>query len=447
MSEGRGYGMYYDSSEKNIGVFITIPSKDFGIEGPLEIDILCRLSHPCLLWCMKIFTPRDATVDDVTLLVPVSDYSLETLIDSRKLTTAKKIPVVWRMLNALGFLHDKKISHNHITENSFFFSKGDILLGDFSKCSTIENTDNCEADICERGKNNGYEKILIDIKNLGKIIYRFFTERTYDNEVNYNDFSIIDGKYRDNIFSFLEKMLNNKIDEESEDGSPKYFIHELMHIFCDTISENCEDIEELETNRYDYEADYNCFLDSAYEGEKHRDLIKIIVNCCEEYYRESNVKLMFLAVDLLKRTDSFLTEKTFELRIINAYTCLYLALKLLGLKVEKIKYFIDNIVAEDFRADFTEEKVKTQEFEITRLTKGCYLDLHLYNLCKNYNSLSETFYNVIMDKDCTLYKNIDENDWFEKLNNVFEDSEMIHTNIATFLGTDDQEEQDSEEQD
>lgn len=193
-----------------------------------------------------------------------------------------------------------------------------------------------------------------------------------------------------------------------------------------------EEIIEYECIRNDYSSDYKSEYDENYEGHKHRELVKIIINCCQEYYGEFNVKLMFIAIDLLKRTDSSLTSKNLELRTFNAYVCIYLAAKLMNVNNFTIDEFCKNIIPQEI-GNFDKEKFQMQEFEITRLTKGCYLDLYLYKKCRNFDQLYETFYNVIMSQDCELYKNIDQEDWFNKLKEISDENEMIETSINTFF--------------
>lgn len=233
------YGIYHGTSQNvSTDVCLIISSGNYGIENPLEIDILCRMCHPNLLWCKNIFTPRDATVDDITLVVPAADYSLKTYIDSKKNTTIKKIPIIWKMINALNYLHKNKIAHGDIDIKSFYFSNGEVYLGNFSKSCLIENTDNCEKDVCERGKNVKMVKILEDIIGFGKVCYYIFTEKEYNGEIVIDDLNIIDNKYRNIIYDFLHKTINVSIDENSEEGNPNYDLKSLIEegIFKSVLS-------------------------------------------------------------------------------------------------------------------------------------------------------------------------------------------------------------------
>lgn len=427
------YGLYHGTEKKSAtDVCLIISSTKYGIENPLEIDILCRMCHPNLLWAKNIFTPRDAQIDELTLVVPAADYSLKTYIESKRNTTLKKIPIVWKIANAIHYLHKNRIAHCGIKLESFSFSNGEIYLGGFEKSCLVESTDKCENDVCERGKNNKMEKILEDIISFGKICFYIFTEKRYNDSVDLKDFEIIDPKYRQIIYEFVNKTINNYIDENSEIGTPFYTLEKLLSDDLFSIFD-LENVIEYDCIRNDYDCDYRSEHDTDHEGHVHREILKNIVAHCKNNYNNINVKLLFIIIDLFKRTDAFLTSKSIDLRTFNAYVCVYLALKLMGVNTFSIEDFCKNVLPEDIN-NYGIEKFKLQEFEITRLTKGCYLDLYLYRSCKNFEQLYETFHNVIMSKECDLYKNIDKDDWFIKLEEVNKEDEMIETSILTFLG-------------
>lgn len=414
----RGYGMVYEKNENgkvlpNASLFI--PSEEYGIKNPLEIDILCRLSHENIISAIDILDNNKIKncKNKVVLVVPICEYSLKDAIIGGNLgTTEKKIPIIYQMISALDFLHHNGIVHNNITTSSFYFCNNKILLGEFKNSKVIEEIYECGNGVCELKSKKAKNYFREDIKDLAKVLYYLITEKEFKNFHN-DDFSGICEKYCDGVRTLIHKMLFDKITTKE--------------ILACEIFQNCPEIKG-EYNRYNYEDNYDVTI--------HRDLIKGIVYIFQNLFPDSSMKAMFAAIDLYKRTDaSFIGE---NLKVINAYTCLYLANKILGKDFEndpnmEIDKFLDKI-DENFSYKYEKDDLINQEIDIIKVSKGCLLDLCLFTACENFEHVYETFHTIVMDKDdATLYKNIDVKDWIEKLREEYPGRHMIDATVKSFF--------------
>jgi serine/threonine protein kinase len=133
------YGLVYKVQDsRGMYAFKYINNDNYlskGIENLTEIDILSRLTHPNILHIYKIITKDECNIKNIGLVTELANHDLTFYINNvRTLTIEEKIPILFKVANAVQYLHKFNILHLDIKPDN-------ILLFDISNTRGMNLSD------------------------------------------------------------------------------------------------------------------------------------------------------------------------------------------------------------------------------------------------------------------------------------------------------------------
>lgn len=352
--------------------------RENGLNNLLEIDIMSRLNHPNIMHLVDIVTPQCYNINGIALILPLGDRMLYDLFDNVILTTEHKLPIIYKIADAIKFLHTNGIFNLDIREENIVLRNGEPLLIGFTN------------------------KVKNDIWDFGVVIARFLISSDLfrnNEEISLKTIKELHGirsKYRDNCIDLLSKMLRM----DSQITAEQICKHPLFNSF-DKIESS---ISEEDMN-YDYAKD-------------QRDIIKLIIHWASTIYGNESVEILFLGIDLFNRTNAYYKEKTSINRMTCAATSLWIAGKLVksGISDSKLINVIIKLseyikVINLLVPTVTTQDILNMETEIILLLHGALNHNKFYKACFLADELKLTLQHVILAQDSTLYARTDVETW------------------------------------
>ena len=169
-------------------------------------------------------------------------------------------------------------------------------------------------------------------------------------------------------------------------------------------------------------------------ADDHRDILKLIIYWAETLYATSLIELLFLAIDLFNRVDSFYKNHQSIDRMTLAATCLWVAAKLTNDKLISLDVYVPKII--ETIENITINNILETEINIIHFLNGILHVSNLYKLCSNGDELKLSFEHIIMSKDSTLYARTDVPEWIRSIKSLVGLPRIPHKNISIcdFLG-------------
>jgi len=429
---GRGtYGFVYEVTDKIGDIFAfkyILPDplyNIFGLDGLTEIDILSRVDHPHVIHAAKVITSHNCEIDGLAVILPLADRTLHDIIYDPHMTTDYKLPILYKLAKTLEFLHNNHILHLDIKSTNVVlqdFTQNNPYFIDFGLSMIVDNpvigktdpnvrvtidhrapelliggeTYNAAVDIWAFGimalyliSSRGIYNIdLVTVKprNLYLLIVNTFSDaKIFDTLL-----SGVREKYRPLCKDFFTKIL--KIDPADRLSIQQICNHPLFDEFRVPIEGRL----------------IESYIPHEYAGD-HRNILKIIIHWAKLIYQNCRAEMLFLAVDLFNRLDSFYKDRTPLDRMSLASTCLWMAAKLTESKLVPLDVYIPLI--NGIVPDITSKSILETEVEIIHLLNGILHISKLYRECKTSNELILSFQYIILDQDSTLYARTDIDAW------------------------------------
>lgn len=190
---GKGsYGSVVKSGQYAIKTFFPGSTDNPYLDGSLlrEITILIRLNHPNIIKLIDVVvgSPDNINSNNVSIILPLANYSLYDYLSKVNLNNAHKLNITWQILKGLEYIHSKDILHGDLkTDNIIIFrdSKEDILkISDFG----LSVPSGCDSSSVKgEGYNVYYRPLEIffgigygvpaDLWAMGCMIYTIFTSK------------------------------------------------------------------------------------------------------------------------------------------------------------------------------------------------------------------------------------------------------------------------------
>ena len=131
-SFGTVYSAFHDEKQYALKYITSGNMKRYGIETPLEIDIMCRLRHNNIMKAEKIITPLTCDIKDLFIVMPLGITSLADAIATMIFTDENKINILYGIASGLAFLHQKHVlSVDLRPANIILFPDDKAVISDF----------------------------------------------------------------------------------------------------------------------------------------------------------------------------------------------------------------------------------------------------------------------------------------------------------------------------
>lgn len=432
--KGRGtYGFVYEVGDAHGDLFAfkyILPDESyttFGLDSLNEVDILSRVQHPYIIHSAKIITSKNCQIDGMAIVLPLADRTLYDIIKDPMMTTENKLPLLYKLATALEFLHRSQILHLDIKSTNVVLQGDTPYFIDFGLSMVVDNAsigkydhstrvtiDHRAPEILSGGRiyNSAVDVWAFGIMLLyilsGRGIFNVdFATITPENfyYIVVNMFAnpketldpLLSGvrpQYRDLCVDLLSKIL--QLDPTIRLTAAQICNHPLFDEFRQPVDGYLEN----PPIHYNYPTD-------------HRDILKLMIHWGKTLYPTSRAELLFLAVDLFNRMDTFYKDREPINRMSLAATCLWLAAKLtnsisipLDVYVPQLTKMVPNI---------TSDMILNDEIEIVSSLSGILNVSNLYFACSNADELIFTFTHVILDRDSTLYARTDIPGWIQTM--------------------------------
>lgn len=445
-----GYVYAVDDEHGQIQAFkYMLPHTDYnqmGLPSLIEIDCLRRIEHPYILHASHIVTPQNCNIQGLAIVMPLADSTLYDFMMMPEITAEFKLPIFYKLACALDFMHAHGFLHLDIKADNvvikdfndphpYFIDFGlalevdDAVVGMQTKQLRLTKdhrapelliqkppyTYTASADIWAFGIMMLYmlstQAIYTEIKdgvlqgvnlrdimavNLHNLALNIFANTGVITQLLRN----IGTEYRTGCIDVIARML--EIDPSARITAAQLVAHPVfdkfrMHVPGTILKPRVH---------HDY-------------AEGHRDIMKLIIHWCRTIYANERAELLFLAVDLFKRMDSYYQKHTHVQRMMLTATCLWMASKILTpdayLKVQDFGTRTKDMVSE-----ITATKVLEIETEIVAVLTGILNVNELYRSCANGAELKYSFDHIIMDTDATLYARTDIPAWIQVIRAVID---------------------------
>lgn len=398
------YGVVYEVEDKtgqSYALKFLMPEKeyeDFGIMNLLEVDVVSRIRHPNIIPSYTILTKNYCVIDSIGLLEPLGEGTLEdTMINP----IDEKLEILFKITDALEFLHENGILHLDIKlSNVIITHDRDPYLIDFGLSLYTYNKKYHSSALVtyeyrppEIFQGNYEYSSATDIYSLGilflyllsgKHIFSFIGEKDMLYAINQllNPNKIrqylqnVPIKYREYAIGLITRMVT--IDPKERPTTREILANPL---FSDIERQNNITDKYMIQPSISYDYDIN-----------HRDIIKFIIHRCP---KTVSAEVLFLAIDLFNRVDSFYKGRSPARRLSVAITCLIMAGKMLD------TYFR----VQDFGVP--KETIIQNEIDIIGFLQGILYPPYLYKICENGDQLQMSLQNVILSNDPSLYAKVD----------------------------------------
>ena len=430
--KGKGaYGFVYEIGDIHGDLFAfkyILPNENYkneGFEDLTEIDILTRTHHPNIIHAIRIVTPYSCEIDGVAIILPLAGRTLYDIMLDPRITTDDKLPSLYKLAKALEFLHRSHILHLDI-KNTNVVLQGDVpYLIDFGLSMVVDDVvvgkydpmirvtiDHRAPEILAGGRiyNAAVDIWAFGIMMLYTLIqrpiypvpdfYKITDAELYDIVVK--TFSnpetlprLLDGvrdKYRGLCIDLLSRIF--QIDPTQRITAHEISDHALFNEFRHPI----DGFLIVPPIGYDYAPD-------------HRDILKVMINWAQVIYPKSRAEVLFLAVDLFARISSFYKNREALDRMILAATCLWDAAKIVDQTVPLPSYMTELIKIAPIITVDKADKILDTEIEIIHLLSGILNVSTLYSACSTGDELKFNLYDIILNKDSTIYARLDVPTW------------------------------------
>lgn len=447
--KGRGtYGYVYEVGDVRGDVFAfkyILPDASYereGLDSLNEIDILSRVHHPHIIHAARVITTHNCKIEGLAIVLPLADRTLYDTITDVTMTTARKLPILYRLATALQFLHRSHILHLDIKSSNVVLQEDMPYFIDFGLSMVVDNAtvgkyndrvrvtiDHRAPEILAGGRvyNAAVDVWAFGIMMLyvlsGKSIFptvdwntittRAFHDvviATFNNPVNIRNLLInVSPKYQDLCIDLLTHIL--QIDPIQRITASDIVNHPVFNEFKVPIDGHLE----IPRIAYDYAAD-------------HRDILKLIIHWALALYANSRAELLFLAVDLFARTSSFYKERTPRQRISLAATCLWVAAKLTDAPLFPLNVYVPEI--QKLVPELTAQMILQDEIELIHLLSGVLNVSNLYFSSTTGDELKLSYSNIIIARDSTLYARTDIPVWIATMKQLIPTPAYPNKNIT-----------------
>jgi serine/threonine protein kinase len=442
-----GYGLVYEVGDRNGSLFAfkyVVPTRfydQYGLDGLNEIDILSRVNHPYIIHAVKTVTNLDCHITGVSLILPLADRSLFDLVHQPLTVTDTKLPILYKIATAIAFLHRSKILHLDIKSQNIVLQgikENNPYLIDFGLSIIVDDVSIGKYDpnvlvsleyrapeilAGERMYNAPVDIWAFGITMLevlgGQDIYHGARTDTEFHTTVVNLFSnpntipgILRGvrdKYQALCIDLLTRVLQI-------DPSRRLLAQEICdHPLFDEFRHNVEGTIIIPRIPHDYASD-------------QRDILKLLIHWLQTLYANSQVELLFLAVDLFNRMGSFYKDREPIDRMHLAATCIWMAAKLTTSKLIALDVYTRelNKMVPTIKSD----TILQTEIEIIHLSSGLLYVSNLYRSCTIGDELKLSFEYVINSKDSTLYAITDVPQWIIVMKNNTPSPKYQNKNIT-----------------
>lgn len=449
--KGRGtYGFVYEVGDAQGDLFAfkyILPDpfyQDLGLDSLNEIDVLTRINHPHIIHASKVITAHNCHIDGLAIILPLADRTLFDIIKDPKMTTERNLPILYKLATAVDFLHRAKILHLDIKSTNVVLqglNENAPYLIDFGLCMSVDNV--------ETGRYDNSTRVTMDhrapeilaggrIYNGAVDIWAFGIMMLYllsGRNIYQVDFTAItDYKLHAiivNLFStptYIENLLvgvREKYRPICLDFFSKVLVIDPSKRL--TAREIC-DHPIFDEFRYDIDG-YLVVPPIAHDyANDHRDILKLLLHWAQTVYGKSRAELLFLAVDLYNRVDSFYKNREAIDRMHLAATSLWVASKLTDSKSIPISVYVHELVK--MVPGISGTKILDTEIEIIHLLSGVLNVSNLYRICETGDELNLTLQHVILDRDSTLYARTDTNAWLQVMKDLVPNPQMPQKDIT-----------------
>jgi len=407
----------------------------YGMLDLIEIDIMSRVNHPNIMHATHIVTPYNCRINGVAIVMPLAEKSLWDIIKEKVFqNTLERLQIIYSLACGLQFLHANKILHldikvlnvmlkgspadNNVSWIDFGLASivDDITVGKISRGQKI-SLDSRPPEIL-RG-NNTYNAAC-DVWSFAMLMLYTLSERDIWN-VDYDKIFSGTPEERSQKEIGLAKHIESKLQDNN------FMPHTLRHL-PDTYRQNaidllsqCLHLDPAKRPSLKEICSHQLFKDFKPIGQgslletpiliteyskDHREILKLMLNWCQEIYANESCEILFMAVDLYNRCIYHFKTRKEEFRMSIAAACLWMADKLIretrAILLQKYTPFIRKAVA-----TITDKAIRDCELEIIHVLHGILSVNKLYRVCHNLEHLRICFDEIIMSKDSTLYAQVD----------------------------------------
>lgn len=441
------YGLIYETTDNNGNLYASkYINKDedynyFGISSLNEIDILSRIRHPNIIHVIEIITGDKCKIDGIILILPLAEKTLHDIILNPNLTTDQKIPIIYKLAEAVKFMHANNLLHLDIKSSNVVINNNEPLLIDFGLSMMVDDP--------VIGKYNQLTRVTIDHRPpeilIGNKIYNaavdvwsfgimilyflssqnIFSEDIFDDTPEDKMYSLVVDKFRTN--SYIINLLSG--------------IREKYRHLCIDLISSILNLNPQERPTMKQICDHKLFdeirkdivgttiipwINFNYNSDQ-RDMLKLLIYLTQTMYPKSKAELLFLSVDLFNKcSSSYKNSSPFD-RVILLSTCLWMSSKLLSDNIIELDKFCVELVK--IAKNITPSLILQMEFNIINITNGILASNALYNICENGNELKLSCRFVIMDQDSTLYARTDLKQWSVVMKQYYSDKNIISKDI------------------
>lgn len=434
------FGYVYEVSDNKGDLFafkynILDPEyEEIGITSLNEIDILSRINHPNIIHAAKIITPHNCQIKGIGIVLPLADRSFFHIMRDCTMPSVSKLPIMYKIANAVKFLHESNILHLDIKSNNIVLQASEPYLIDFGLSIVVDDILLGKEDTIERvtldyrcpellNKDVYVYNSAVDVWSLGILFLytlggRVIYPPNYDKLSNIEFEQVVINTFKS--FSLINKLLL---------GISKIYRHDWIDLITGMLTINPHDRLTMAqvcnhpvfaTVKQDITGSLSIPNINYNYAEDHRSVTKLLLYWVKQIYPKTRVELLFLSVDMLNRVSSYYKKETIEIRIIAAASCLWCSSKLTGDYDMDISEYCEELCK---ITPITVANILQQEISIVHYLNGILQVNELYNSCKNLNELRLSFDNIIMSTDSTLYARVDIPSWI-KLIRTDEDSKQ-----------------------
>lgn len=391
-----GYRMLRTEEKGNFYAFKYLPS-DFnkGLDHVIEIDIESRVLHPHIMHALKLINASNG----IAVVLPLADRVLSDTI-STHMTTADKLPILYRLACAVDFLHDNKILHLNISlenivlkgifENDpcFINFSSSLIVNDIIQGQQLSELRGSPKYLAPELLTETYTYTgAIDIWAFGIMMLTLIVEQPLSERPLPELLRGVHPKYQELCLDFFTKVLDPN---PTQRLTAKQLVN---HPLFDGVRITIEGTIIQEQLIVDYAQD-------------NRELIKLLVVFANKLYANESVELLFLAAHLYYRISPYYKEESYFDRFNLAITVLWLSAKLTNSKLYPISQYLDLLKTNYPELELTISDFRNLEIEIIRQLNGILWNSPIYHICKTGDDLIYSLEHVILNSQHTKYAEI-----------------------------------------
>jgi serine/threonine protein kinase len=447
--KGKGtYGFVYEVGDVRGDLFAfkyLVPDKTYqqsGLDSLNEIDVLSRVHHPYIIHAARVITAFNCDIDGLAIILPLAERTLHDIMTDVAMTTERKLPLLYKLATALRFLHASHILHLDIKTTNVVLQGDTPYLIDFGLSMIVDNVTvgkydhNLRVTIDHRAPEivNGGRiyNAAVDIWAFGiMMMYTLTGRRIYNIDFNTvvtpaqmsaaitdkftNAQTIptalagIRDQYRGPAIDLLSRIL--QVDPTLRPTAREICDHPLFDDFRQEVNGTLD----TPNIAYDYAND-------------HREILKVMLNWARILYPQSRAELLFLAVDLFNRVDSFYKDREVADRDNLAAASLWVAAKLTDAPISPLNVYVTEIVK--LAPNVTATSILGNEIAIVHLLSGVLHVSKLYTECTTGDELKFSYNHIIIAKDPTLYARADVPAWIQAMHQYIPNRTYRDKNIT-----------------